>query len=310
MPERLHAAPPSRARLLGAFAAVYLVWGSTYLAIRYAIETLPPFLMAGARFVLAGSALYAWARLRGAKAPDRGHWATTTVAGGLLLLGGNGAVVWAEQRVASGLAALLVATVPVWIVLLDTMMRGAARPGRRVGAGLVLGFVGLALLGSPSEMMGGQQVDPWGVAVLVGGSISWAVGSIYSRMARMPESLLATAMEMLTGGALLLSAGVVSGEVGRFAPHAVSPASLLAFLYLILFGSLVGFNAYKFLLGHTTPARATTYAYVNPVVALFLGWLIAGEPVTLRTLFSAAVIIIGVALIITDQRDPAAELRP
>ena len=263
---------------------------------------------------MAGSVLYAWARLRGAKAPDRRHWATTTVAGGLLLLGGNGSVVWAEQRVASGLAALLVATVPVWMVLLDTMMRGAPWPGRRAGAGLVLGFAGMALLASPSGTLGGRQVDPWGVAVLVGGSISWAVGSIYSRMARMPESLLATGMEMLSGGALLLSAGLVSGEVGRFSADAVTPVSLLAFLYLIVFGSLVGFNAYIFLLGHTTPARATTYAYVNPVVALFLGWFIAGEPVTRQTVFSAAVIVIGVALIVTGQRggrgDPATELRP
>ena len=284
-----------------AFAAVYLAWGSTYLAIRYAVETLPPFLMAAVRFLIAGTILYAWARLRGAPRPEPRHWRATTVIGGLLLLGGNGAVVWSELRIASGLAALLVAMVPVWMVLGDTLWQGSARPGPKVISGLLLGFGGLALLAGPSELMGSQRVDLLGMGVLVLGSISWAVGSIYSRMAPLPRSsVLVTAMEMLCGAVLLAIAGLVTGEASVVSLHSASPKSLMAVLYLVVVGSLVGFNAYIWLLGVTTPARASTYAYVNPVVALFLGWALAREPLTLRTLASAAVILVGVALIIAD----------
>lgn len=302
------AASPSTAKLAAALAAVYCAWGSTYLAIRYAIETLPPFLMAGVRFLLAGAVLYVWAQRRGARRPSGSHWWSAAVVGGLLLVGGNGSVVWSEQRVASGLTALLVAMVPIWVVLLDKVWHGAAHPGRRAIVGLLLGFGGLVLLAGPTEFMGGERVDPLGVVVLMGGSISWAIGSIYYRVARLPESsTLATAMEMLTGGGLLTVAGLLTGEAGKMDFAAVSLTSLIAVLYLIVVGSLVGFNAYIWLLGATTPARATTYAYVNPVVALFLGWAVADEPITLRTLVAATIILTAVALIITDRRDRPAD---
>ena len=288
---------PTRTRILLAFAAIYLIWGSTYLAIRFAIETLPPFLMAGMRFVISGVLLYAWSRARGAARPERSHWKATAIIGGLLLLGGNGGVVWAEQRVASGLAALLVATLPVWMVTME-WARGGLRPTAGVIAGLLLGLGGIGLLVGPGEFAGGAGADTVGAIVLVLASISWAAGSIYSREASLPKSpLLTTGMEMLAGGGLLVLAGVVTGELGRLDVAAASAKSWLALLYLIAFGSLIGFTAYIWLLKVSTPARVSTYAYVNPVVAVLLGWAFAGEPLSLRTAMAAGIIIAGVAMI-------------
>ena len=223
--------------MIAAFAAVYLIWGSTYLGIRFAIETMPPHLMAAARFLVAGAILYAWSRWRGAPRPTKRNWGAATVVGGLLLLGGNGAVVWAETRVPSGLTALLVAMVPIWMAVLEVLPRhGGRAPRAPVVAGLVLGVAGLGLLIAPGKLAG--RVDPVGAGVLLLGSFCWA------------------------------------------------------------FGSLVGFTAYIWLLSATTPARVSTYAYVNPVVAVLLGWAFAREPITLRTLLAAAVIVGAVALII------------
>jgi drug/metabolite transporter (DMT)-like permease len=288
----------TRGRVLTAFAAIYLIWGSTYLAIRFAIETLPPFLMASTRFLVAGALLYGWMRLRGAPRPTAVHWRSTILVGGLLLLGGNGAVVWAQQVVPSGVAALLVAIVPVWMVLLEWARRGGHRPTGATVAGLVLGMAGLVLLVGPGQLAGAGRIHPVGAGVLVLGSLSWAAGSIYSRGARLPPSpFMAGGMEMLAGGALLGVAGLVTGE--RLTPLQASPASLLALLYLIVFGSLIGFTAYIWLLRVVPPARVATYAYVNPVVAVFLGWALASEPLTLRMLLAAAVIVAGVAIITT-----------
>ena len=297
----------SRSRVIAAFAAVYIIWGSTYLAIRFAIETLPPFLMAGSRFLVSGALLYAVARARGAERPERRNWTATAVIGALLLLGGNGGVVWAEQRVPSGLAALLVATVPVWMVTLE-WLRGGLRPTRGVVAGLMLGMAGLALLIGPGEFAGGRGVDTLGAIVLVAASLSWATGSIYSRSAPLPKSpILTTGMEMLAGGVLLTLLGLATGELGRLDVAAASTKSWLALLYLVLFGSLIGFTAYIWLLKVSTPAKASTYAYVNPVVAVLLGWLFANEPLSVRTLLAAAVIIAGVALITLTKKPAAAE---
>ncbi|HJZ87625.1 MAG TPA: drug/metabolite exporter YedA [Polyangia bacterium] len=291
------AVAPARARVLVAFALVYVVWGSTYLAIRYAVATLPPFLMAGSRFLLAGSALYTWARLRGAAPPSGANWRATAIIGGLLLLGGNGSVVWAEQRVPSGLAALLVATVPLWMVVMEAIRR-RTRPGLPVVAGVLLGLAGLAILVGPDQLAGSRRPDPLGAAVLGLASLSWAVGSLYSRHAPLPAApLLGTAMEMLCGGALLVVAGLATDEAGQLAVAHVAPSSLWALGYLIVFGSLVGFTAYTWLLRVSTPARVSTYAYVNPVVAVLLGWAIGGEALGARTLLAAAVIVAGVVLI-------------
>lgn len=288
---------PSRARLAVAFAAIYLVWGSTYLAILYAIETIPPLLMAGVRNFTAGLILFAWSRARGTPAPARGDWATTLLIGGLMLLGGNGAVTWAEQRIPSGVAALIVATVPLWMVLL-----AGRRPGLPVMSGVALGLCGVGLLVGPAHFAGGSRIDPVGAAVLVGGALSWSIGSLLARRVRLPGSPhLATGMEMLGGGALLVLAGVLAGEPARLDLAAISLKSMLAMAYLVAAGSLIGFTAYIWLLRHTSPAKVATYAFVNPIVAVALGWLFAGEALSPRTLIAATVIVAGVAFIVTHR---------
>ncbi|MGE5414800.1 MAG: EamA family transporter [Syntrophomonadaceae bacterium] len=288
-----------RAEILLAFAAVYVLWGSTYLAIRIGVETIPPFLLAGLRHLTAGVILYAWVRgTKRAPGPEPRHWRSAALVGGLLLLGGNGLVTWAEQRVPSGLAALIVASVPLWMTLIDAVL-SRQRPHGVLLAGLAMGLSGIAFLAAPGRFAGGGRVDPLGAAALLTAALLWAIGSLVSRRVALPSStLLATAMEMVAGGAILLTVAGVSGEIGRVSLAAVSARSVLALGYLIVAGSLLGFSAYIFLLGATTPARVSTYAYVNPVVAVFLGWLVAGEGVTPRTLVAAAVIVASVALII------------
>lgn len=289
-------------QLVAAFAAIYLIWGSTYLAIRFAIETLPPFLMAGTRFLVAGVLLYLWAKWRGGSGPKLVHWKSAVIIGGLLLLGGNGGVSWAEQRVPSGLTALMIATVPLWMVLLDWLRPSGIRPSAQVFIGLAAGFVGMALLVGPGEL-GGSQVDSLGAVVLILAALSWSIGSIYSRGAPLPSSpLVATATEMLAGGVLLVAFGIVAGEGSRLQIADVSLLSLVSLGYLIFFGSIIAFSAYIWLLQVTTPARASTYAFVNPVVALFLGWLLGGEAITLRTLVAAGIIILAVMLVITARQ--------
>jgi drug/metabolite transporter (DMT)-like permease len=295
MPERHAAAKPGEIAL--AFAAVYILWGSTYLGIRFGVETIPPFLLAGVRHLTAGTLMYVWLRLRGTPRPERRHWRSAAIIGGLMLLGGNGLVTWAERTVPSGLAALIVASVPIWMTVLDALQQ-RQRPHGIVVLGLALGLGGLALLVAPGSL-GATRVDPVGAAALLAAALFWAIGSLYSRRAKLPSSTwLATAIEMIAGGFLLLLVSAASREWSGFALSNVSGRSLAALAYLIVAGSLLGFTAYVFLLGATTPARVSTYAYVNPVVAVFLGWALAGEPVTVRTLIAAAVIVASVALII------------
>ena len=290
----------SRAQILAAFASIYLIWGSTYLAIRYADQTIPPFLMGGFRFVVSGALLYAWARYRGAPRPSRIHWRNAVIAGGFLLLGGNGAVVWAEQFVPSGMTALLVSILPFWLVLIEWVRPPRQRPHGAVLVGLILGFIGIVVLVGPADLSGHGEVRPIGALVLILGSLSWAIGSFYSRDADLPESgLLTTGMEMLGGGVLLLIAGALSGELSRFDVHRISGASAAGLLYLVTFGSLLGFTSYIWLLDKVSPARLGTYAYVNPVVAVILGWAIAGERLSIRTGVAATIVICAVALITT-----------
>jgi drug/metabolite transporter (DMT)-like permease len=298
---------PSRLSIVAAFATVYVVWGSTYLAIRFAIETLPPFIMAGTRFLVAGALLYVWARFRSGERPSPGHWRSAFIIGGLMLLGGNGGVVWAEQFVASGLAALIVATVPLWMVLFEWLGPDGTRPTRLTLLGLITGFVGVAVLVGGGDGLDAARV-PWiPGAVLLFASASWAAGSLYSRRALLPCSpLVATAMEMLGGGTLLLLAGALTAEGGSVALEQVSTRSALSLAYLILFGSILAFTAYIWLLRVTTPARVSTYAYVNPVVAVALGWLLASEPFTPRIGLAAALIVAAVfAVIVARDRPPA-----
>ena len=301
-------ASPQRWLVLAAFAIVYFVWGSTYLAILFAIETLPPFSMAAARFLVAGGVLYLFARrFGGAAAPTRAEWRTTAIVGVLLLVFGNGLVVWSELRVASGVAALIVGVVPCCMVLVDWLRPNGTRPGAQVVMGLVLGLAGLFVLIGPDALMGGGRADYVGVAALVVASFTWAVGSIYSRHVPMPRSpVLATAMEMLAASVGLAILALLHGD---FASRAGAPPitllSIAGWLYLVVFGSIIAFTAYVWLLRVSTPARVSTYAYVNPVVAVLLGFAIAGEPLTTRMMVAAAVIVSGVALITLAPRPRA-----
>ena len=295
-----------RTQILLAFLAVYTIWGSTYLAIRFAVATMPPFLMAGVRFLIAGAILYLWLRLRGAERPKMIHWRSALVIGGLLLLGGNGGVSWAEVHVPSGLAALLVAAVPLWMALFDWIRPGGVRPTGLTLLGLVIGFAGVALLASQAESSGtGPQLI--GILALLVATCCWALGSLYARSAPVPSMpLLGTGMEMLAGGAVLVLVAGITGEFGQVHFAAISLKSLLALVFLILFGSLIGYSSYVWLLRHVSAARVSTYAYVNPVVAVFLGWAFASEPISWVTLVSAAVIISSVALITVSRGHRAA----
>jgi drug/metabolite transporter (DMT)-like permease len=295
----------SRGAIIAALAAVYVIWGSTYLAIRFAVETLPPFLMAGVRFTIAGAILYGWRRALGFARPTGAQWRSATIVGALMLLGGNGGVVWAEQFIESGTTALIVASVPFWMVLLDWLRPSGHRPPARVWLGILIGFGGvLLLMGEP----GGGASSPHYLAafiVLLLASIAWAAGSLYSRSASLPAPLLATGMQMLTGGILLLLAGAVTGELSGLDPSAFSTRSVLALVYLIVFGALIGYSAYVWLLRVTEPALASTYAYVNPVVAVVLGWLLASEAMNARIVLAGAVIVAGVVIITTTRTQPA-----
>lgn len=299
-----------RLRLILAFAAVYIIWGSTYLGIRLAVATMPPFLMAAARFLVAGAILYVWGLLRGARAPVAVEWRTAAVIGLVLLLGGNGLVVWAEQRVTSSLAALIVAAEPLWVVLIDWARPGGKRPSLGVSVGLVIGFAGVVLLINPAHAVHGTAVTAGGALVLTLACIFWASGSIYSRHAPAPPSpLMATGSNMLAGSACFLVAALATGEFSRLDVAAITARSWIALAYLTVFGAVIGFTAYLWLLKNTTLARASTYAFVNPVIAVFLGWLIAGEPLSPRTLVAAAIIIGGVVTISTFQYAKAGALR-
>jgi drug/metabolite transporter (DMT)-like permease len=290
----------SRAQIVAAFASIYLIWGSTYLAIRYAVETIPPLIMGGIRFVISGAMLYLWARSRGAPKPTHLHWRNAIVAGGFLLLGGNGAVVWAEQFVPSGLTALLVSILPFWLVIIEWVRPPRRRPSGAVMIGLVFGFIGIIVLVGPSDVGGHGDVSPLGALVLILGSLSWAIGSFWSRDAQLPQSgLLTTGMEMLGGGALLLIVGAMTGELSHFDIYRISRESAVGLVYLVTFGSLLGFTSYIWLLDKVSPARLGTYAYVNPIVAVLLGWAIAGERLSIRTGVAAAIVICAVALITT-----------
>jgi len=299
--------------LIAAFAAVYIFWGSTYLAIKYAIETLPPFLMAGSRFLIAGSILFVWARFsKDYEKPSLKHWRTSLIVGTLLLLGGNGCVVLAEHYISSSLAALLIAVEPFWIVLLSWLWLGEHRPNWKVALGIALGFAGVYLLvggqqsASNAANAGNHQILGAGLVMLA--AFSWAAGSIYGLRATTPKSsILTSGMQMLAGGFVLIIVGTLKGEWTNFNLSEVSTNSWLGLTYLIIFGSIVGFTAYSWLLKNSAPSLVATYAYVNPVVAVFLGWLIAGESLSLQMLVGAAVVVGSVALITSTGESKKAE---
>lgn len=295
----------AKSKIWAAFAAVYFIWGSTYLAMRFAITTVPPFLMAATRFLVAGGVLYACERVRGTPKPMPLLWKVTGISGLLLLLGGNGGVVWAVQYVPSGLTAVLVATVPMWVVILGWLWQNRGRPDGKTIFGIIIGLSGIAVLVGPERLMGSGAVDPLGMIVLLLASFSWAAGSLYSTHTRINASpLLATGMQMLCGGASLLLVGLLSGEWQKVHFEQISLQSFLALAYLIVFGSLIGFTAYIWLLRMTTPSRASTYAFVNPVVAVLLGWAIGGEALTPRAIFATLLIVTAVIAIILSRPQP------
>ena len=296
---------PATLGVLLAFGAIYLIWGSTYLAIRWAIETIPPLLMGGVRFLVAGGLLFIWARVRGAALPTGPQWRAAGIAGGLMLACGTGAVMYAEQWVPSGLAALLIASMPLWLVLLDWGLGTGGRPTLRTILGLGLGIGGvLVLLGSPG--LGGSGArELFGALLILAGSVAWAAGSLYSRYAPAPpRPVLWVAMQMLAGGLILSVLAVLHGDLAVVEVGAISRRSWLALGYLVVFGALVAYSAYVWLIAVVSPARVGTYAFVNPVVAILLGALLAGEPVTSRAMVAAGVILGGVVLITLERRRP------
>jgi drug/metabolite transporter (DMT)-like permease len=300
--------------LVAAFGAIYLIWGSTYLAIAVGIESFPPLLLSASRHLTVGLILYPALRWKTGIRPTRSQWRTALITGVLLLLMGNGGVCLAERTVPTGVAALLVSLVSFWMVLLDWLRPGGYKPAPRVIASLVLAFGGLVLLVGPSHLGGSGRVDPVGAGILVVGSFGWACGSIYSKHNDLPTSpMLGVAMQSLVGGSALWIVGLLSGEGHQLHLAAISLRSWMALGYLMVFGSGIGFTAYVYLLKKSTAARVGTYAFVNPVVALFLAWLVAGESITLRTALAAAVILTAVLVVITaPHKDPleAAEVLP
>ena len=291
---------PSRLAILTGFAAIYVIWGSTYLAIRLGVETIPPFLMAAVRFLLAGVVFIGWARYRGAPRPAAWHWITTGVIGALMAAGGNGLVTWAMQTVQSGLAALLVSMVPLWVVLIDWLKPSGRRPAVRTVLGVVLGFVGVALLVDPADISGGRQIALAGAAAIFVGSILWAGGSVFSRHAPQPSSqALSSGMQMFGGGVVLLTLSAGSGELARLEWASVSTVALGGWIYVTVLGS-VAYGSYLWLMKASTPPKVATYAYVNPVIALLLGYLLADELLSAWTIGCSVLVIVAVLIVVSE----------
>jgi len=298
-------AAPRRVLVIANFAALYLIWGSTYLGILFAIQSIPPFLMAGSRFFLAGLIMFAIARTQGPLRSTWAEWRTALIVGACLLLGGNGGVTLSEKFIESGLASLIVATVPIYITLLAWFSGMTPRPHGIVWVGLAGGFVGVAVLLGPALRFSseGNHHTAIGISILLFSSFIWSAGSLYSRGSKHTTApFFGAAQQMFCGGFLMLLVGTFAGEWKNFHPGNISTLSLGAFAYLVLIGAIIGYTSYFWLLRHCDPAKVATYAYVNPIVAVLLGTLFAHETVTLRTLVAAALIIGSVALIITVQQ--------
>ncbi|MEO5989856.1 MAG: EamA family transporter [Candidatus Eisenbacteria bacterium] len=309
------AEPAKRAvmgRVVLGFACIYLVWGGTFLAIRVALETIPPLLLCGARLLVAGVMLLAWAKLAGTPWPRGAQWRNAAVVGLLLPAAGNGLVTLGETHVPSGIVALLMSTIPLWMALLASFGPQASPPGKQALAGLVMGFAGVALLIGPGLLPNAtHEFSPlWAILPMIG-ALSWAYGSLWSRRVPMPRSpLSATAVGMTVGGVALLVMSVAAGEFAHFEPARVTPGAIVAMVFLIVFGSVIAFSAYLYLLGRVRPEIVATYAFVNPVVAMALGWAFAGEHLSTRTLAAAAIVIVAVALITTARARIAAVVPP
>jgi drug/metabolite transporter (DMT)-like permease len=305
-PGTLYPAVPSQLAIWVALSAVYVLWGSTYLGIRFAIETIPTFFMAAARWIIAGTAMYLFARLRGAKAPARQHWLQATIVGTCLIVGGNGGVTFAERYLPSGLTALLVATVAIFLTVFGWWFRMTPRPRAAIFVALLLGLVGVAILSqaNPND----KPTTNWniGIAASLFASAIFAAGSLYSRRSPRPGSaILWVGMQMICGGILLAAIGLVMGEGAHFQLAAISPKSLWALAYLVLFGSIIGYSAYVWVARVCQPSLFGTYSFVNPVVAVLLGWIFAGEQINLQVILGAAIVVSAVAIIVLQPGEKA-----
>jgi drug/metabolite transporter (DMT)-like permease len=289
----------STLELVLAFALLYVVWGSTYLAIRIAVRTLPPFTVGGVRFMIAGAVPLAVLRARGVPWPSKLELRNAAIVGGCLMLGGNGLVGWAEQTVSSSLAALLVSITPMWFVTFEALRPGGQRPTRRTALGLLVGFLGVAYLIGPDNVRRDLGAPPIvGLCALLLASTSWAFGSLFGKYSARPKSLwMTSALQMLCGGALLLASGVLLGEPARLTRAALTPAALGCVGYLIVFGSWLGYGSYTYLLDRVTPASLGTYAFVNPLVAVLLGVWLLGEPLTASMGWAGMLILTGVVIV-------------
>ena len=289
---------PSPFKIVIAFLVVYIVFGTTFLGIRIAVETIPAFMMTGLRLILAGGLMLPVLMMQGARFPSLLHWRSAAIVGGLMLVGGLGLLSYAEERIPSGLAALVVTTVPIWVTLFEWLVFGGKRPTMQVFVGVMLGFIGAVLLFLPALDTSGGEDQRIGMGIVLAGAIIFAVGSLYSRRApRADDARMSTASEMLAGGVMLLIVSVLVGEPSRLDLAAVSLRSIVALIYLALFGSIIAYTAFLWLLKTVEPTKATTNFYVNPVVAVFVGWLAADEEVTLTMIIAAVVILLGVAVI-------------
>lgn len=289
-------------KIILSFAAIYIIWGTTYLFIRLAVETIPPFFMAATRFLVAGAFTFTFLRLKGVPMPNRVEWRSAAIIGFFLLMGGNGLVTWAEQQIPSSIAALVVATMPLWMTLFDWLIFKNTRPGKQTVLGLILGFIGIAILIGPGQILGTATFDLTSLLVLCLAPILWSLGSLYSRQATLPDNIfMSTAMEMLVGGAVLLVAGLITGEAAALDLAAISTRSLISLVYLTIFGSIIALTAYVWLLQNVPPTRVATYTYVNPVIAVFLGWAVLNETLNSQTMI-AVIIIVTAVILITTQR--------
>jgi len=304
--------PRPRWKTLLAFAIIYFVWGSTFLAIRVGVREVPPLLLAALRFLISGLVLYGWTRMRGERPPERRQWMSAFLLALLIFVFDYGLLFWAEQRVPSGLAAVMMATIPVFMALSEIVILRTQRLTLRLSLALLIGIAGVAVLMSRSLNLGGAPIERTGALALIIGAISWSIASALTRKLPLPSSkVVSSAAQMLAGGILLTMASAIFGEFPRFHPSAVSLAAWLSLLYLIVAGSIVGFTAYVWLLHHESPTKVGTYAYVNPVVAVILGYFLAGEELGLRTILGTAFVLVSVIVITTTRgAKPAPALEP
>ena len=297
-----------KTRIWGALITIYLAWGSTYLAIHYAVQSIPPFLMTGTRFLVAGLILYAWRRLAGDPAPSLAQWKSGAIAGNLLLVGGIGGVAWAEQFVPSGISALVIAATPLWVVLLDALRRGGSRPTRLTMTGVLVGLVGIIILvGAGNATRVSHEQNLLGMIVLLFAAFSWSIGSIYSHKADLPKSaLLGTGIELLAGSAGSFVVGIATGEAHQLHFASITLSSIGGLAYLIVVGSIIGFGCYTWLLRVAPTTMVVTYAYVNPLVAVMLGSLLAGEILTPQVLIAIPLIVSAIVLIQANKAEKKA----